>query len=82
MVLDICGVNVTENADESSNHSTSVHLKHISLVFVVYLLYWLVHLFPKHANIFHQDALVFWLEQGAAGFAICDTDAAYSEKVK
>ncbi|KAK2847261.1 hypothetical protein Q5P01_010260 [Channa striata] len=27
-----------------------------------------------------QHALRFWLEQGAAGFAICDTDAAYSEK--
>ncbi|KAM9359471.1 amino acid transporter heavy chain SLC3A2 [Symphorus nematophorus] len=25
-------------------------------------------------------ALRFWLEQGVAGFAICDTDAAYSEK--
>ncbi|XP_042342988.1 4F2 cell-surface antigen heavy chain [Plectropomus leopardus] len=25
-------------------------------------------------------ALRFWLEQGAAGFVICDTDAAYSEK--
>lgn len=29
-----------------------------------------------------QHALRFWLEQGVAGFAICDTDAAYSEKVK
>ncbi|XP_039985860.1 4F2 cell-surface antigen heavy chain isoform X2 [Xiphias gladius] len=27
-----------------------------------------------------QHALRFWLEQGVAGFAICDTDAAYSEK--
>ncbi|KAM4627541.1 amino acid transporter heavy chain SLC3A2 [Polymixia lowei] len=27
-----------------------------------------------------QYALRFWLEQGVAGFAICDTDAAYSEK--
>ncbi|KAK5868672.1 hypothetical protein PBY51_009666 [Eleginops maclovinus] len=27
-----------------------------------------------------HHALRFWLEQGAAGFAICDTDAAYSEK--
>ncbi|XP_075956883.1 amino acid transporter heavy chain SLC3A2 [Anarhichas minor] len=26
-----------------------------------------------------HHALRFWLEQGAAGFAICDTDAAYSE---
>uniref|UniRef100_A0A3B5B581 4F2 cell-surface antigen heavy chain-like n=1 Tax=Stegastes partitus TaxID=144197 RepID=A0A3B5B581_9TELE len=26
-------------------------------------------------------ALRFWLEQGVAGFAICDTDAAYSEKI-
>ncbi|XP_059187543.1 4F2 cell-surface antigen heavy chain [Centropristis striata] len=25
-------------------------------------------------------AVQFWLEQGAAGFSICDTDAAYSEK--
>lgn len=31
---------------------------------------------------FPQHALQFWLEQGVAGFAICDTDAAYSEKVK
>lgn len=29
-----------------------------------------------------QHTLRFWLEQGVAGFAICDTDAAYSEKVK
>ncbi|XP_045928714.1 4F2 cell-surface antigen heavy chain isoform X1 [Micropterus dolomieu] len=28
----------------------------------------------------HSHALWFWLEQGVAGFAICDTDAAYSEK--
>ncbi|XP_026232475.1 4F2 cell-surface antigen heavy chain [Anabas testudineus] len=27
-----------------------------------------------------QHALRFWLEQGVAGFAICDNDAAYSEK--
>ncbi|XP_008278672.1 4F2 cell-surface antigen heavy chain [Stegastes partitus] len=27
-----------------------------------------------------SHALRFWLEQGVAGFAICDTDAAYSEK--
>ncbi|XP_053176640.1 4F2 cell-surface antigen heavy chain [Scomber japonicus] len=27
-----------------------------------------------------QRALRFWLEQGVAGFSICDTDAAYSEK--
>ncbi|XP_071352101.1 amino acid transporter heavy chain SLC3A2 isoform X2 [Trachinotus anak] len=27
-----------------------------------------------------QHTLRFWLEQGVAGFAICDTDAAYSEK--
>ncbi|XP_038817800.1 4F2 cell-surface antigen heavy chain [Salvelinus namaycush] len=27
-----------------------------------------------------QYALRFWLEQGVAGFGICDTDAAYSEK--
>ncbi|XP_074498197.1 4F2 cell-surface antigen heavy chain [Sebastes fasciatus] len=27
-----------------------------------------------------SHALRFWLQQGAAGFAICDTDAAYSEK--
>ncbi|KAF3692750.1 4F2 cell-surface antigen heavy chain [Channa argus] len=27
-----------------------------------------------------QHALRFWLEQGAAGFVICDTDAAYSVK--
>lgn len=47
VVLDICDVNVTGNADESSNHSTSVHLKHISLVFVVYLHYRLVHSFPS-----------------------------------
>lgn len=79
VVLDVCDVNVTGNADESSNRFTSVHLKHISLVFVVHLHYQLVHFF---ANIFHQDALLFWLEQGVAGFAICDTDAAYSEGVK
>ncbi len=29
-----------------------------------------------------QQSLRFWLELGVAGFAICDTDAAYSEKVK
>ncbi|XP_044209862.1 4F2 cell-surface antigen heavy chain isoform X1 [Thunnus albacares] len=27
-----------------------------------------------------QHAIRFWLEQGVAGFSICDTDAAYSEK--
>ncbi|XP_061683766.1 amino acid transporter heavy chain SLC3A2 [Syngnathoides biaculeatus] len=27
-----------------------------------------------------QDALRFWLGQGVAGFLICDTDAAYTEK--
>ncbi|KAL3991916.1 lymphocyte antigen 6 complex locus protein D/E/G6/H [Sarotherodon galilaeus] len=27
-----------------------------------------------------QHALHFWLEKGVAGFVICDTDAAYSEK--
>lgn len=31
---------------------------------------------------FPQRALHFWLEKGVAGFVICDTDAAYSEKVK
>lgn len=30
---------------------------------------------------FLQQVFQFWLEQGAAGFAICDTDAAYAEKV-
>ncbi|XP_044059947.1 4F2 cell-surface antigen heavy chain isoform X2 [Siniperca chuatsi] len=29
----------------------------------------------------HSHALRFWLKQGVAGFAICDTDAAYSEKI-
>ncbi|TNN54829.1 4F2 cell-surface antigen heavy chain [Liparis tanakae] len=29
---------------------------------------------------FPQHALRFWLEQGVAGFVICDTDAAYSGK--
>ncbi|XP_062241094.1 amino acid transporter heavy chain SLC3A2 [Platichthys flesus] len=28
-----------------------------------------------------ENSLQFWLEQGVAGFAICDTDAAYSEKI-
>ncbi|XP_041797356.1 4F2 cell-surface antigen heavy chain [Chelmon rostratus] len=32
------------------------------------------------ANLSASHALRFWLEQGVAGFAICDTDAAYSEK--
>ncbi|XP_049917970.1 4F2 cell-surface antigen heavy chain isoform X1 [Epinephelus moara] len=32
------------------------------------------------ANLSATHALRFWLEQGAAGFVICDTDAAYSEK--
>ncbi|XP_011606694.1 4F2 cell-surface antigen heavy chain isoform X1 [Takifugu rubripes] len=49
VVLDICDVNVTGDADEPYNRSTS-------------------------------HALQFWLEQGVAGFAICDTDAAYSEE--
>lgn len=34
------------------------------------------------SNLTAHHALRFWLEQGVAGFAICDTDAAYSEKVK
>lgn len=55
---------------------------HISLVFAAYLHYQLVPLILKHANICQQDALLFWLEQGVAGFAICDTDAAYSEQVQ
>lgn len=33
-------------------------------------------------NTFPQHAIRFWLEQGVAGFVICDTDAAYSGKVK
>ncbi|XP_023263362.1 4F2 cell-surface antigen heavy chain-like isoform X1 [Seriola lalandi dorsalis] len=33
---------------------------------------------PSSAKL--QHTLRFWLEQGVAGFAICDTDAAYSEK--
>ncbi|XP_069004491.1 amino acid transporter heavy chain SLC3A2 [Embiotoca jacksoni] len=32
------------------------------------------------SNLSAARALRFWLEQGAAGFSICDTDAAYSEK--
>ncbi|XP_036391915.1 4F2 cell-surface antigen heavy chain [Megalops cyprinoides] len=28
-----------------------------------------------------QKALQFWLEQGVAGFGICDTDVAYSEEI-
>ncbi|KAJ8354115.1 hypothetical protein SKAU_G00216820 [Synaphobranchus kaupii] len=28
-----------------------------------------------------QNALQFWLEQGVAGFGICDTDVAYSEQI-
>lgn len=35
VVLDICDVNATRSTDHSSNRSTSVHLKRISLVFVV-----------------------------------------------
>lgn len=38
--------------------------------------------FLKRAEMSRQHALRFWLERGAAGFAICDTDAAYSEEVK
>lgn len=37
VVLDICDVNATGSADYSSNRSTSVRLKHTSLVFVVHL---------------------------------------------
>ncbi|KAK9520892.1 hypothetical protein VZT92_020751 [Zoarces viviparus] len=33
----------------------------------------------KTSNLSATHDLRFWLEQGAAGFAICDTDAAYSE---
>lgn len=82
VVLDICDVNVTGKADKSSNRSTSVHLKHIPLVFVVLLTLPAGSLLLKRANIFQQDALLFWLEQGVAGFALCDTDEAYSQKVK
>ncbi|XP_070685927.1 amino acid transporter heavy chain SLC3A2 [Pempheris klunzingeri] len=35
----------------------------------------------KSSNFSATHALRFWLEQGAAGFMICDTDAAYSEKI-
>ncbi|XP_029923590.1 4F2 cell-surface antigen heavy chain [Myripristis murdjan] len=35
---------------------------------------------PSELSATVQYALRFWLEQGVAGFAICDTDAAYSEK--
>lgn len=75
VVLDICDANVTGNADESSNRSTSVPLKRVSQH------YWLVCFFSSMQLCVPQDALLFWLERGAAGFAICDTDAAYSEKV-
>ncbi|XP_040902165.1 4F2 cell-surface antigen heavy chain isoform X2 [Toxotes jaculatrix] len=35
---------------------------------------------PSNLSDTAQHVLQFWLEQGVAGFAICDTDAAYSEK--
>ncbi|KAM3875208.1 amino acid transporter heavy chain SLC3A2 [Diretmus argenteus] len=35
---------------------------------------------PSELSATVQYALRFWLEQGVAGFAICDTDAAYSEE--
>nr|XP_046245133.1 4F2 cell-surface antigen heavy chain [Scatophagus argus]XP_046245134.1 4F2 cell-surface antigen heavy chain [Scatophagus argus]XP_046245136.1 4F2 cell-surface antigen heavy chain [Scatophagus argus] len=35
---------------------------------------------PSNLSATVHDVLRFWLEQGVAGFAICDTDAAYSEK--
>ncbi|XP_047450334.1 4F2 cell-surface antigen heavy chain isoform X3 [Mugil cephalus] len=35
---------------------------------------------PSNASAVVQYAVRFWLEQGVAGFAICDTDVAYSEK--
>ncbi|KAM8768126.1 amino acid transporter heavy chain SLC3A2 [Acanthopagrus schlegelii] len=34
----------------------------------------------RRLNLSATHTLRFWLEQGVAGFAICDTDAAYSEK--
>ncbi|KAG7480051.1 4F2 cell-surface antigen heavy chain-like [Solea senegalensis] len=34
----------------------------------------------SHVSDTEQRSLRFWLEQGVAGFVICDTDAAYSEK--
>ncbi|XP_028275871.1 4F2 cell-surface antigen heavy chain [Parambassis ranga] len=35
---------------------------------------------PSHHSAAVQHVLQFWMEQGVAGFSICDTDAAYSEK--
>ncbi|GAA6235285.1 4F2 cell-surface antigen heavy chain-like [Lates japonicus] len=34
----------------------------------------------RPSNLSAMHALRFWLEKGVAGFAICDTDTAYSEK--
>nr|XP_019943968.1 PREDICTED: 4F2 cell-surface antigen heavy chain-like [Paralichthys olivaceus] len=36
---------------------------------------------PPNLSATVENSLRFWLEQGVAGFAICDTDAAYSEKI-
>uniref|UniRef100_UPI0037E8516D amino acid transporter heavy chain SLC3A2 n=1 Tax=Semicossyphus pulcher TaxID=241346 RepID=UPI0037E8516D len=35
---------------------------------------------PSNISDTEHNGLRFWLQQGVAGFAICDTDAAYSEK--
>nr|XP_020506731.1 4F2 cell-surface antigen heavy chain-like [Labrus bergylta] len=35
---------------------------------------------PSNMSATVHQGLRFWLQQGVAGFAICDTDAAYSEK--
>lgn len=81
VVLDICDVNVAGDADEPYNRSTSVHTFLCSLEQVAFKLP-PAPAFLKRANVFLQHALQFWLELGVAGFAICDTDAAYSEEVK
>lgn len=81
VVLDVCELDLLGPRDVAADETgATVHVK--PPLWSRYLNMFSVMLDVIKHDSFPQHALRFWLQQGAAGFAICDTDAAYSEKVK
>lgn len=78
VLLDFCDLDIAGNADEPSDFSATAQvinrLSGLALSDA--------GCFKTWQYVFSQHTLQFWLQQGVAGFVICDTDAAYSEKVK
>ncbi|XP_077579060.1 amino acid transporter heavy chain SLC3A2 [Stigmatopora nigra] len=66
VVLDVCEVQTAEKSEEHAQ------VTHVIIIFYVYLIISVL--------VFSQYTLRFWLSQGVAGFLICDTDAAFTEK--